>query len=346
MLSTQRVVCNGKRAHVGSSSSSTSDSHIKAADPIMSDTNKNGLTRREASLGGAAALATLAATARATGASESPGGASTAKGARMPVAFIPHGGGPWPFVDMGRMVPKHEIEALRAYLVDLPKGLPGRPTALLVVSAHWEATEPTVMTAAAPPIYYDYGGFPPEAYTIQWPAPGAPALARRVAGLLEAAGIPTKTDASRGFDHGTFIPFKVSWPNADIPTIQLSLKSNYDPTEHLAIGAALAPLRDEGVLILGSGMSFHNFRSMRTGTALRDSQPFDAWLREAATAAPQERARRLTAWAAAPGGRLAHPQEDHLLPLMVVAGAAGDDVGRVTFNDAFGGARLSAFQFG
>lgn len=313
----------------------------------MSDTKKSGLTRREATLGGAAALGTLAVAAQATGASGSSGGASTAKGTRMPVAFVPHGGGPWPFVDMGAMLPKHEIEALRAYLVELPKGLPARPTALLVVSAHWEARDATVMTAAAPPMYYDYGGFPPESYTLQWPAPGAPALAQRVAGLLEAAGIPTRTDPSRGFDHGTFIPFKVSWPDADIPTIQLSLKSSYDPAEHLAIGAALAPLRDEGVLILGSGSTFHNFRSMlRAGTAFEDSQPFDAWLHEVARAAPPVRDRMLRAWETAPGARLAHPQEEHLLPLMVVAGAAGADVGRVTFNGTFAGGLLSGFQFG
>jgi aromatic ring-opening dioxygenase catalytic subunit (LigB family) len=267
-------------------------------------------------------------------------------GKRMPVAFVPHGGGPWPFVDMGGFMSQREIEALRSYLVNLPNQLPSRPRALLVISAHWEEASPTVMTSAAPPIYYDYGGFPPEAYTIQWPAPGDPKLAGRVVALLEAAGIPAKTDTRRGFDHGTFIPFKVSWPDADIPTIQLSIKSNYDPADHLAIGQALAPLRDEGILILGSGMSFHSFRSFRMGTARKDSQLFDAWLREAATAAPEMRTTFLRGWSEAPGARLAHPQEDHLIPLMVIAGAAGADVGRVTFSEEFAGARISAFQFG
>ncbi len=264
--------------------------------------------------------------------------------ARMPAVFVPHGGGPWPFVDMG--MPARELESLRAYLEDLPRQLPARPKALLVVSAHWEEAVPTVMTSAAPPMLYDYGGFPPEAYSLQWPAPGEPALAKRVLSLLEAAGIPGHQNAQRGFDHGTFIPFKVSWPAADIPTLQLSIKSNYDPKEHLALGRALAPLRDDGVLILGSGMSFHSFRSFRQGTAARDSVVFDEWLKQAATASPDVRTESLINWAAAPGARLAHPQEDHLVPLMVVAGAAGDDLGRISFNDVFMGARLSAVHFG
>jgi aromatic ring-opening dioxygenase catalytic subunit (LigB family) len=202
------------------------------------------------------------------------------------------------------------------------------------------------MASPRPPILYDYGGFPPEAYTITWPAPGDPALAGRVVGLLEAAGIPARTDPARGYDHGAFIPFKVSWPEAEVPAIQLSLKAGLDPAEHLAIGRALAPLRDEGVLLLGSGMTYHNLRSIRTGAAGGTSQAFDAWLREAATAAPAMRDRLLAGWATAPQARQAHPREEHLLPLMVAAGAAGDDVGRVTFNDDWMNVRISAFRFG
>jgi len=260
--------------------------------------------------------------------------------------YVPHGGGPWPFVDMGGFMPERDIRALRAYLRALPEQLPAPPQALLVVSAHWEADAPTVMTSPQPPIYYDYGGFPPEAYAITWPAPGNPALAERVVQLLGEAGIPAKTDARRGFDHGTFIPFKLSWPDADVPTIQLSLKAGLDPGEHLAIGRALRPLRDEAVLILGSGMSYHNMRDFGTTTAHRASLVFDAWLKEAATAEPEIRARRLGEWASAPGARQAHPREEHLIPLMVVAGAAGDDVGRITFNEDVMNARVSAVQFG
>lgn len=315
---------------------------------MKDETKKDGFTRREITVAGAVGVAGLASVsglaASATKASNSA--LPTPNLRRMPVAYVPHGGGPWPFVDMGGMASPREIEALRAYFVGLPMQLPQKPKALLVISAHWEEADPTVMTAPRPPLFYDYGGFPPEAYTLQWPAPGHPALAQRVLSLLKGAGIATRTDERRGFDHGTFVPFKVSWPDADIPTLQLSMKSNYDPAEHLAIGGALAPLRDEGVLILGSGMSFHNFRSFRTGTGQQDSLPFDAWLKAAAVATPQARTQHLIQWQEAPGARLAHPREDHLLPLMVVAGAAGDDIGRVAYNDDFLGARITALHFG
>jgi aromatic ring-opening dioxygenase catalytic subunit (LigB family) len=164
---------------------------------------------------------------------------------RQPTLFVPHGGGPWPFVDLGGFISPRDVQTLRAYFEALPAELPRPPRALLVVSAHWEEEAPRVTTAARPSIDYDYDydydGFPPESYTIEWPAPGDPALAAQVVRLLGEAGISATTDARRGFDHGTFIPFKVSWPSADVPTIQLSLKAGLDPTEHLAIGRALAP---------------------------------------------------------------------------------------------------------
>jgi aromatic ring-opening dioxygenase catalytic subunit (LigB family) len=164
--------------------------------------------------------------------------------------------------------------------------------------------------------------------------------------LLGAAGSAAATDPELGFDHGTFIPFKLSWPDADVPTIQLSLKAGLDPAEHLAIGRALAPLRDEGVLVLGSGMSYHNLRELRSTAALGVSREFDAWLQGAATAPAPERARRLSDWTSAPAARRAHPREEHLIPLMVVAGAAGDDAGRVIFEDDWMGVRVSAYRYG
>lgn len=266
--------------------------------------------------------------------------------ARQPTIFVPHGGGPWPFVDLRGFVPANDVDKLRAYFVGLPASLPAAPRALLVVSAHWEEALPTVMTAPRPPIFYDYYGFPPEAYAIEWPAPGDPALAERVVALLGKAGIPAQTNATRGFDHGTFIPFKVAWPAADVPTIQLSLKVGLDAAEHLSIGRALEPLRDEGVLILGSGMSYHNLRDIRSASAPEISVVFDTWLRTAATASTDERARLLGSWSSAPEARRAHPREEHLLPLMVVAGAAGNDAGRVTFNDDFMRTRISAVHYG
>ena len=262
----------------------------------------------------------------------------------MPVAFVPHGGGPWPFVDLG-LAPS-EVSELTAYLQALRSLPTTTPKGLLIVSAHWEERVPTVLTAANPPILYDYYGFPQSAYSIPWPAPGNPALAARVRQLLQAKGIATGEDPKRGFDHGTFIPFKLTYPNADVPTIQLSLKAGLDPAEHLAIGRALAPLRDEGIFILGSGMSYHNMGGFRDGRANADAETFDAWLREAAEAPPAERDQKLTAWAQAPRARQAHPREEHLLPLMVVAGAAGLDKGTAAFGGSMMGKRISAFHFG
>jgi aromatic ring-opening dioxygenase catalytic subunit (LigB family) len=264
---------------------------------------------------------------------------------RMPVVFLPHGGGPWPFVSHP-MFDGKEVTELAGYLRGLPKQMGATPRALLVISAHWEEAVPTVMTAARPPMLFDYYGFPPESYQISWPAPGEPKLAARVQELLSAAGFSHAANAERGFDHGTFVPLKLSFPAADIPTVQLSLKQGLDPAEHLAMGRALAPLRDEGVLIVGSGMSYHNMRGFKSGTGQAVSEAFDAWLREAATADPAVRAHKLTEWAHAPSARDAHPREEHLLPLMVIAGAAGDDRGELAYHGTFGRMRISAFHYG
>ncbi|MCP3103662.1 dioxygenase [Myxococcus sp. K15C18031901] len=306
-----------------------------------------GLTRRQAIGAGVLAASTVAVAqvVSRTGpqADEAPKPAEAPPG-RMPVVFVPHGGGPWPFVDLG-MGDRAELDDLAAYLRSVRTLPKTPPRALLVVSAHWEERVPTVMTSANPPILYDYYGFPPESYRITWPAPGEPRLAARVRELLQGAGFETGTDAQRGFDHGTFVPLKLTYPDADVPTVQLSLLESLDPAEHLALGRALAPLRDEGVLIIGSGMTFHNLRAF--GAPGREiSRAFDAWLTESAVLASAERDQRLTAWARAPQARAAHPREEHLLPLMVVAGAAGEDRGTVAWNGTFMGLRLSAFQFG
>lgn len=163
--------------------------------------------------------------------------------------------------------------------------------------------------------------------------------------LLESAGIGYSSTAERGFDHGTFVPMKLAYPQADVPTVQLSLKRGLDPTEHLAIGRALAPLRSEGVFIVGSGMSYHNLRAF--GSQYRAvAETFDGWLREAATAEPQERDERLRNWLEAPAARQAHPREEHLLPLMVAAGAAGADRGKQTFSGTILDLRISGYHFG
>jgi aromatic ring-opening dioxygenase catalytic subunit (LigB family) len=239
-----------------------------------------------------------------------------------------------------------ELAELRAYLTGLRNLTVERPRALLVVSAHWEEAVPTVMSGARPPMFYDYYGFPPETYQITWPAPGEPELASRVQRLLEGAGFATASDARRGFDHGTFVPLMLTYPEADVPTVQLSLKRGLDPQEHLAMGRALAPLRDEGVLIVGSGMTYHNMRGFGDPGAETAAEGFDAWLREAACLPAPERDQQLATWSQAPYARQAHPREEHLLTLMVVAGAAGSDQGQLAYNGTFMGKRLSAYHYG
>ncbi len=324
----------------------------------MKPTSDDKVTRREVLLTGVAGAATLATLGCAErGASASPPGPEEASvtnetrpepvpaaPTRMPVAFLPHGGGPWPFVDLG--FPKAELDELATWLKNVATLPRTRPKALLVVSAHWEEAVPTLMTAAKPPMLYDYYGFPEASYRVTWPAPGAPELAPRVRELLGAAGFQTAENAERGFDHGTFVPLKLTYPDADVPTLQLSLKAGLDPAEHLAMGRALAPLRDEGVFIVGSGMTYHNMRGFRDPRSKQPAAAFDAWLRETATAEAAERDRRLAAWTQAPAARLVHPREEHLLPLMVVAGAAGADRGEATYGGTIMGLVHSGFHFG
>lgn len=263
---------------------------------------------------------------------------------RMPTLYLPHGGGPWPFVEMG-LSSDPGYHSLLAFLRSVPAMPPEPPRALLVVSAHWEESRPTVTTSDHPPLLFDYSGFPPESYRLSWPAPGDPKLAVRVRTLLDGAGFETGEDPRRGFDHGTFVPLKISYPEATLPVVQLSLVRGLDPATHLRMGRALAPLREEGVFILGSGMSYHDLRGFFRGGAREVSEGFDAWLRSAATAAPVERDAQLTEWSRAPLARQAHPREEHLLPLMVVAGAAGDDRGTLAYDDVFMGVRLSAYRY-
>lgn len=263
---------------------------------------------------------------------------------RMPVVFLPHGGGPWPFVKLG-FGEQSELDALADYLRSL-KTLPKTPPkALLIISAHWEESVPTVQTSERPPMLYDYYGFPPESYEITWPAPGDPKLAARVQELLGAAGFQTATDSRRGYDHGAFVPLKLTYPEADVPAIQLSLKRGLNPEEHVRMGQALAPLRDEGVFIVGSGMTYHNLRAFGPH-AKPYADAFDAWLRENATRPEAERNTALAQWASAPAARIAHPREEHLIPLMVIAGAAGADQGTVAYNGTIMGLRFSAYHYG
>ncbi len=265
---------------------------------------------------------------------------------RLPTLFIPHGGGPCFFMDPP-VGAAHLWDNMADYLRGLAAEVGQTPKALLVISGHWETQRPTLNVAARPGMLFDYYGFPEHTYRLSYPAPGAPDLAPRVQALLAEAGFGSDTDAERGYDHGVFVPLMLSYPHADIPILQLSLLESLDPAAHLAIGRALAPLRDEGVLIIGSGMSFHNLRTLRGPAGDAGSEAFDAWLTDAATDPdPISRAAKLTAWDQAPFARDAHPREEHLLPLMIAAGAAGADPGRRTYADHLGGKALSGFQFG
>jgi aromatic ring-opening dioxygenase catalytic subunit (LigB family) len=264
---------------------------------------------------------------------------------RQPAIFLPHGGGPCFWIDGPPPFGRRAWESLRLYLAGVVARLPAPPKAFLIVTAHWETATPTVSVNPAPGMIFDYSGFPAHTYALSYKAPGASQVGRAAAAHIRAAGLPVIEDDERGYDHGVFVPMLIVDPQAQIPVAMVSLQRDLDPALHIAIGQALAPLREAGVVIVGSGMSYHDLRHFRDGDG-RDSQVFDAWLGEAATAAPETRNESLRHWAQAPAGRACHPREEHLLPLMVAAGAAGDDVGVRDFHDLIGGKTISAFRFG
>ena len=267
---------------------------------------------------------------------------------RLPTLSLPHGGGPWNVMKnaFGDPAP---FEELAAWLVAVGKRYRGRAKALLVISAHWEQRQPTVHFGKAPGMLYDYGGFPDFTYQLKWPAPGAPEVAARVEELLKGAGFTPGREEDRGYDHGTFVPLMVAYPEADLPVAQLSLVSSLDPATHVALGKALTPLRDEGVLILASGMSYHNMNGFMTGDpqVAKTARGFDAWLNQTiALSDSEERNRRLIAWESAPGARECHPRSEHLIPLFVAAGAAGADLGRTDHSQDLMGVPISGHIFG
>jgi aromatic ring-opening dioxygenase catalytic subunit (LigB family) len=264
---------------------------------------------------------------------------------RLPTYFLSHGGGPWPWLS-GAF--RAHYRTLETSLEATARELGGKPRAILMVSGHWEAAEFSVMASGHPGMVYDYTGFPAHTYAVRYPAPGSPELAARVQNRLEAAGLAARLDSARGFDHGCFAPLAVMYPAADVPVVQLSLKAGYDPATHVAAGRALAPLRDDGVLILGSGLSYHNLREFGA-PAKAASAAFDAWLQQTLLRMPPaERSGRLLQWETAPAARRAHPQEDHLIPLMVALGAAEDEPAACVYHEQafFGAVTASSFRFG
>lgn len=255
-----------------------------------------------------------------------------------PIEFIPHGGGPCFFTDW-TMGPADTWNNMAAFLRSFHTE--PHPKAILLVSGHWEESAFSLTTHPNPPLIYDYYGFPPHTYKLEYNAPGSPELAARAAELLQQSNLPTRLDPARGWDHGVFIPLKLMYPDANIPIVQLSLHNSLDPALHLRAGAALKPLLSEGVRLIASGMSYHNLRQFGPRAAA-PSEAFDQWLTAALTA--EDRNDQLTHWAAAPAARDAHPREEHLIPLMVAAGAASPAPAEKTYTDHVLGARVSAFR--
>lgn len=263
----------------------------------------------------------------------------------QPVLFIPHGAGPCFFMDWN---PHDTWHGMAGFLRNVERTLPHRPTAIVLISAHWQAPRFSVTAGEQPDLIYDYYGFPEHTYQLKYPAKGSPALAQRVSDLLHDAGLEVHQEAERGFDHGTFIPLKVMFPKADIPVVQLSLRQGLSPAAHLKAGKALSPLREENVLIIGSGMSFHNMPGYGDERFTAASEGFDAWLKETIQSEPDKKFQDLQDWTLAPHALECHPsgEEEHLIPLMVVAGAANEDPGVQVYSERVMKTQLSAFRFG
>ncbi len=240
--------------------------------------------------------------------------------------------------------PQGTWTGMERFLRSLPETLSSQPRAIVVVSGHWETQGFSLTANRAPPLVYDYYGFPSHTYEIKYPAPGDPALATEIASLLSGAGFVASLDGARGLDHGVFVPLKVIYPDASIPVVELSLDGSLDAGLHLTLGQALRPLRERGVLLLCAGMSFHNLRALGDPRALAPSMAFDAWLGDACALPFTERAQRLAQWESAPAARICHPRPEHLLPLMVAAGAS-DAPGTRVYNERVLGTMISGFRF-
>lgn len=263
----------------------------------------------------------------------------------LPTYFISHGGGPWPWMkDMQPGV----FDELEQSIVRVREELQPRPRSVLMVTGHWEERGFAVSSAERPGMLYDYYGFPPHTYEIHYRAPGSPKLAERVRDLLQEGHVPSRLEGERGYDHGTFTVMEPLYPEADVPVVQMSIERSFDPALHLEAGRLLAPLRAEGVVIVGSGLSYHNLRQMDARGQIPSAR-FDAWLQDTLVGqVGQERTRALEQWDRAPYARAAHPREDHLIPLMVAVGAAEDERGACIYHqdDLMRYTTASSFRFG
>lgn len=257
------------------------------------------------------------------------------------------GARPAVFVSHGSPMLMFEPVPARAFLAELGSTL-GRPKAIVAVSAHWETPAARASVAERPATIHDFGGFPDELYQVQYPAPGAPDVAQRAIALLAEVGIAAGTDPARGLDHGAWVPLSLMYPEADVPVAQLSVQTALGPAHHVAVGRALAPLREEDVLVLASGSATHNLMTMDYGR--HDSPPtwareFDDWL---ATALERGDEASLVEYRrVAPHARQAHPRDEHLLPVFVAfgAGGAGAKGRRLHRSFTHGSLSMSAFAF-
>ena len=259
---------------------------------------------------------------------------------RMPSLYIPHGGGPSFFMSGER---KQRYLQTENFLRSIQDFLPAKPSAILIITAHWETQIPTLTGGAHPGLIYDYYGFPPETYALQYAAPGCPDLAQRAADLLKQSGVHAVVDVDYGWDHGVFIPLKVMYPQADVPVVAMSLHVSLDPSLHCHLGRALRPLRDQNVLILGAGMSYHNLANFAQQAPA--SYDFHDWLDQTLEGTWDERTRGLKDWPLAPGGLASHPRSEHLLPLMVASGAGWDASGRPIWRGQIGPTCIGAWAF-
>ena len=257
----------------------------------------------------------------------------------LPALFVSHGS-PMMALEDGRA---------RRFLASYGSEL-ARPRAIVVASAHWETAAPRLTASPAPETIHDFGGFPDALYRMRYAVPGDPALAARAATLLQAAGIAAALDPTRGLDHGTWIPLSLLYPAADIPVIQLSLQSHLGAAHHYRMGAALRPLRDDGVLVIGSGSLSHNLRALDRRAGDTATPPpwvdaFDQWVADKVAAADTA---ALLAWQdAAPYAHENHPSDEHFLPLFVALGAATPDAPgvRIHHSHTYAALTMDAYRF-
>ncbi|KAH7308124.1 Extradiol ring-cleavage dioxygenase, class III enzyme, subunit B [Stachybotrys elegans] len=275
-----------------------------------------------------------------------------------PVIALSHGGGPMPILEPSGGIHKDVVSSLKTRVPKiLGVGTPSQPRAIVLVTAHWQTPQPTVTSAAKPDLLYDYYGFPAEAYSLKYPAPGEPSVAQKVREAFAAQGFEAVLDPERGWDHGVFVPLLLALPQCEIPIVQVSILASQDASAHLRLGAALAPLRADNIAIVGSGFaSFHNLPKMRSlmggggggGVVLGQLQEWNAALKQAVTSEDsEERWRRLEGWRDFPHADVAHPPRgaDHFMPLLVAAGAAGAEKTRM-YKDMFLGVEIYTFYWG